>query len=144
MIPSLVAIGLFVSAAPPTERFNPLVESPGAGEVRRAAPPAPVKVTAAGWHVHRCPAGHEWSQTDASYGNRADHTCPLCGRVEWNVAQRNVRIVTPQPRQPPVPPPSSRPASDPRRFNPLAIDAADPMLLPRMVTLPTWCPPGRT
>jgi hypothetical protein len=61
-----------------------------------AAPPkkmVAVKVPAAGWHVHRCPNGHEWSHTDSMAGNVAAHTCPACGLQSWVPEQRGVRIV---------------------------------------------------
>lgn len=46
-------------------------------------PHAPV----AGLHTHRCHrCGTEWSHGSASLGRVADHTCPKCGAVEWNVA----------------------------------------------------------
>lgn len=37
-------------------------------------------------HSHRCQACNvTWSHTDASYGNRTAHSCPNCGRVEWDI-----------------------------------------------------------
>lgn len=30
-------------------------------------------------HSHTCPKGHTWTHSDHSFGNRADHMCPVCG-----------------------------------------------------------------
>lgn len=53
-----------------------------------------VKPVLPGSHSHRCthfgtiyaskPAT-VWSHTSASRGNRADHTCPVCGSVVWDI-----------------------------------------------------------
>lgn len=67
------------------------------------------KVAAYGWHVHRCANGHEWSHNDASFGNRAEHTCPKCGLVSWMPTERNTRIVEVQ----------SAPVSKPLQVPPL-------------------------
>lgn len=61
--------------------------------VKTTAPTRTVKVVDANWHVHRCVNGHEWSHTDASYGNVSDHTCPACGSVQWQIHQHGTRIV---------------------------------------------------
>lgn len=52
-------------------------------------------------HSHRCPNGHVWAHTDASFGNRAAHTCPVCGAGPvWSVYQSRVPVTI----QRPVPP----------------------------------------
>lgn len=139
MIPSLLAVVLLTPAAPP-ERYNPLADEPVTAKAV-AKVVGTVKVAAAGWHVHRCPAGHEWSHHESSFGKVADHTCPVCGRQDWTPRERNTRIVPGEVR------PAARPAPPPARskYNPLA--AAEPVIPVfefRPVMLPTWCPPGRT
>ena len=38
-------------------------------------------------HSHTCRfCNKTWSHTDASFGDRAAHTCIRCGRVEWEVS----------------------------------------------------------
>lgn len=63
-----------------------------------------VNQPAIGWHVHRCPQGHEWSHPDSSKGNLTDHTCPKCGAVTWSPVRTGVRLVevssSPWPPQP--------------------------------------------
>lgn len=54
-----------------------------------------IKIPAAGWHIHKCPAGHEWSHHDAK-GDVAEHTCPVCGLMSWTPTELNTRIVTRQ------------------------------------------------
>jgi len=62
-----------------------------------AYPPKPLKnlvanpvqavknVVDAKMHSHTCPNGHTWSHSDHSFGNRADHMCPVCGAGPvWN------------------------------------------------------------
>lgn len=44
-------------------------------------------VTAKPVHYHKCPnprCGAVWAHTDDSLGNVRDHSCPACGRVQWN------------------------------------------------------------
>lgn len=49
----------------------------------RPAPVAPIR----GLHSHRCAAcGAVWSHGSDSHGNRAAHTCPRCGRIQWQRA----------------------------------------------------------
>ena len=38
-------------------------------------------------HSHTCRVCNTtWSHTDTSFGNRADHSCPSCGKVEWQIS----------------------------------------------------------
>ena len=60
------------------------------------AAPAVVRVPAFGWHVHRCPNGHEWSHPDTSFNREDEHTCPVCKTVlprPWMPTERGVRFV---------------------------------------------------
>ncbi len=37
-------------------------------------------------HAHTCAKGHApytWWHDDSAYGNVSKHTCPICGRVQW-------------------------------------------------------------
>lgn len=44
------------------------------------------KVRSGPQHTHRCPnCGTEWSHGHSSFGNVAEHTCPGCGVVQWQV-----------------------------------------------------------
>lgn len=62
-----------------------------------------VRESAPGWHVHRCPNGHEWSHPDTAFNREDEHTCPVCRVVlprPWLPTERNVRLTTVSP--PPV------------------------------------------
>ena len=50
-------------------------------------------------HSHRCSScGNVWSHSDASFGNRADHSCPRCWKVEWEVsATPALQVIQKQP-----------------------------------------------
>lgn len=57
--------------------------------VQTAAPGPVVRTTKAATHSHRCPYdGTVWAHADDSFGRVADHQCPQCGRVQWQVYQR--------------------------------------------------------
>jgi predicted RNA-binding Zn-ribbon protein involved in translation (DUF1610 family) len=83
----------------PAAHGKPLLGKSVAQPVQQAtqAPLAP-------YHSHRCSScGTIWSHTDASYGDRAAHSCPQCGKVQWQIYQRNVGrevIPSPGPQQP--------------------------------------------
>lgn len=75
-----------------------LAEPPQAPPVREPsqAPPirAPKALPRGPLHSHRCPFdGTVWTHGDGSFGNRAAHACPKCGRVIWQVYQRNVQNI---------------------------------------------------
>lgn len=75
------------------------------------------KVLAPGWHLHRCINGHEWSHTDAQRGDIKAHTCPICGKQDWNPKERGVRLITKEtPAQPKPLVPATQPL--PKTFNP--------------------------
>ena len=83
-----------MDAEPPMCAVPPrtAIVSPAPAEVR---PVVTVRVAAAGWHVHRCPNGHEWSHPDTAKGNRDEHTCPVCRVVlpaPWMPTDRGVRL----------------------------------------------------
>lgn len=70
---------LVLLAVPPQSTF------PTGGFVSHK--PAVVNVSSglpAGWHSHQCPNCKTiWSHGAGSFGNRAAHTCPKCGVVQF-------------------------------------------------------------
>ena len=57
---------------------------------------APVARNTVDGHSHRCPYdGTVWSHTAASHGDARAHTCPTCGRVQWDVYQQTRVSVLP-------------------------------------------------
>lgn len=47
-------------------------------------------------HSHRCPVdGTTWVHSESSFGNAADHKCPKCGRLVWDIHQQNVQAAKP-------------------------------------------------
>ena len=56
-------------------------------EVKAKQSPAP------GEHSHRCSTcGTTWTHGDEMNGNRAAHTCPNCGHLEWQIYQRGPAV----------------------------------------------------
>lgn len=96
---------LAVCGQPEPKFFDPVpvsVPAPKFAAEPKPAPtkaPAVAKVAAPGWHVHRCPNGHEWSHPDTSFGREDEHTCPVCKAVlsrPWWPTERGVRFVEPK------------------------------------------------
>lgn len=84
----------FPPQAPPiVERCPPVAPPVTIYDVRLAA----TKAHANGWHVHRCAScSKEWSHADASKGDAASHTCPVCRKqlpAPWLPSERSTRIV---------------------------------------------------
>ena len=52
-----------------------------------------IKITAIGWHIHKCENGHEWSHRDSSKGDIEAHKCPVCGSQDWMPKETNKRII---------------------------------------------------
>ena len=68
---------------------NPSV-SPANGLAAKPSPPPTVQKKT--MHSHKCPSGHVWVHDDHSFADTASHTCPICGKVEFNIHQQNVQV----------------------------------------------------
>lgn len=63
---------------------SPIARDPS--PVARQFAPTVKQSLTVGQHTHRCSrCGVEWSHGHDSYGNVADHTCPRCGAVQWQI-----------------------------------------------------------
>lgn len=53
----------------------------------------PAKQVSTKTHSHRCSYdGTIWTHAETSYGNHVEHSCPRCGRVQWEVYSKPVLI----------------------------------------------------
>ena len=79
----LLLLPVLAFAGPPV-KFDPpaVLDFP----TKPVVEPAPI-ILPAGYHEHQCPAcGTRWGHGEEKFGERAAHTCPNCGRVQWQVA----------------------------------------------------------
>ena len=82
-------LSLLLSVSPADEAAAALALAKAQRDRPHAVAVAPVKPQKLATHSHRCAAcGTIWAHADDSFGKVADHTCPNCGRVQWQVYQR--------------------------------------------------------